>query len=52
MKENKSAIKNKITPVRLHLELKCDYLSDYQDVLPLYCLPFIFGWLLVECSNA
>ena len=30
MKENKSAIKNKITPVRLHLELKCDYLSDYQ----------------------
>ncbi|WP_084502868.1 IS1096 element passenger TnpR family protein [Proteocatella sphenisci] len=30
MKENISAIKNKITPVLLRLELKCDYLSDYQ----------------------
>ena len=30
MKNNISTIKNKITPVRLHLELKGDYLSDYQ----------------------
>lgn len=30
MKNNISSIKNEITPVRLHLELKDDYLSDYQ----------------------
>ncbi len=30
MKNNVGPIKNKITPVRLHLELKDDYLSDYQ----------------------
>ena len=30
MKNNISATKDKITPVRIHLELKDDYLSDYQ----------------------
>ena len=30
MKNNISSMKNKITPVHLHLELKDDYLSDYQ----------------------
>ncbi len=30
MKNNIGTIKNKITPVRLHLELKDDYISDYQ----------------------
>ena len=30
MKSNISSIKNEITPVRLHLELRDDYLSDYQ----------------------
>lgn len=30
MKNNISSIKNEITPVRLHLELRDDYLSDYQ----------------------
>ena len=30
MKNNISSIKNEITPVRLHLELQDDYLSDYQ----------------------
>lgn len=30
MKNNISATRDKITPVRLHLELKDDYLSDYQ----------------------
>jgi len=30
MKSNISSIKNEITPVRLHFELKNDYLSDYQ----------------------
>ncbi|MDD2402718.1 MAG: hypothetical protein PHD60_11065 [Clostridia bacterium] len=30
MRNNTNQTKNKITPVRLHLELKDDYLSDYQ----------------------
>ena len=30
MKNNIGSIKNEITPVRLHLELKDDYLTDYQ----------------------
>ncbi len=30
MKNNISSIKNEITPVRIHLELKDEYLSDYQ----------------------
>jgi len=30
MKDNIISIKDKIAPVRLHLELKTDYLSDYQ----------------------
>lgn len=30
MRDNSASIKNEITPVRLHLELKDDYLSDYQ----------------------
>lgn len=30
MKDNIGLVKNEITPVRLHLELKDDHLSDYQ----------------------
>ena len=30
MSNNTSKIKDKVTPIRLHLELKDDYLSDYQ----------------------
>lgn len=30
MKNNIGSVKNEITPMRLHLELKDDYLSDYQ----------------------
>ncbi len=30
MRDNITSIKNEITPVRLHLELKDEYLSDYQ----------------------